>query len=145
MSERSKSGVVSSRSGWTQINVARDAHFYNGAAPAHVCDYGGGDAERPQLAGQLASGLGVVLYNGYRLVQGALLMALLIATSAFSLVMWTLGRAANGVLVLESSLGGSPTRIISAPAKLLPLLGVGHELADLDDVKRLEPDYDHTN
>lgn len=143
MSERSKSGVVSSRSGWTQINVARDAHFYSGSQPAQVCecDY----AERPQLAGQLAAGLGVVLYNGYRLVQGAVLMALLIATSAFSLVMWTLGRAANGVLMLESSLGGAPNRIISAPAKLLPLLGVAHELADIDDVKRLEPDYDHTN
>lgn len=141
MSERSKNGVVSSRSGWTQINVARDAHFYSGNAPPLQAEV----VERPQLSSQVASGLGVVLYNGWRFLCGAVLMVLLIGTSAFSLAMWLAGRAANGVLMLESSLGGAPNRIISAPAKLLPLLGVAHELADPDDVKRLEPDYDHTN
>jgi hypothetical protein len=145
MSQRDKSGVVSSRSGWTQINVARDAHFYSGNAPAQVCDYGGGDADRPQLASQWASGLGVVLYNGWQLLRGIVLMTLLLGTSAFSLAMWAAARVANGVLMLEETLGGAPNRIISAPAKLLPLLGVGNELADIDDVKRLEPEYDHTN
>lgn len=142
MSERSKSGVVSSRSGWTQINVARDAHFYNGSAPAQVCEC---DYERPQLASQWASGLGVVLYNGWQLLRGIVLMTLLLGTSAFSLAMWAAARVANGVLMLEETLGGAPNRIISAPAKLLPLLGVGNELDYLDDVKRLEPEYDHTN
>jgi hypothetical protein len=129
--------------GNVQINVGRDLNIH---APAQDCDC---SYERAQLSSQWASGLGVVLYNGWQLGRGIVLMTLLLATSAFSLALWAAARASKGVNAtlegIERGLGGAPNRLISAPAKLLPLLGVGHELAELDDVKRLEPDYDHTN
>lgn len=134
------------RAGWTQINVARDAHFYSGRAPAQVCEC---DYRRPQLSSQWAGVAGTVLYSGWRFLCGAVLTALMIGTSVFALSLWASARASKGLNAtlegLERILGGAPNRLISAPAKLLPLLGVAHELADLDNVKRLEPDYDHTH
>lgn len=121
--------------GPVQINVARDLHIHGGAADVY-------DAPRVHGAGpQWGALLGTLAYNGWRLVIALVLLAVLVGVTAVALGVWILGRFANGVLIVENALGGAPTRIIAAPARMLPMLGVGDHIDELDGLNQLERDY----
>lgn len=121
--------------GPVQINVARDLHIHGGAMP---------DDCRPRVHGagpQWGALLGTLAYNGWRLVLGLVLLCILLVVTVAAIGFYLLARVANGVLFVEQALGGAPTRIIAAPARMLPMLGVGDHIDELDGLNQLESDY----
>jgi hypothetical protein len=116
-----------------QINVGRDLHIH-----------GGGDAfatpRAPGNSSQLWAVAGMLLYNGGRLALGLALLGVIVVVAAGAIALWALARVANMVLIVEHALGGAPTRIIAAPARMLPMLGVGDHI-EFDGLNQLESDY----
>jgi hypothetical protein len=103
--------------GPVQINVGRDLHIHGG----HVQQ---DDVPRVHGAGpQWGALLGMLAYNGMRLAVGVLLLGVLLVVTVGAIGFYLLARVANGVLFVEQALGGAPTRIIAAPARMLPMLG----------------------
>lgn len=134
MSKHTVPGWVSN--GPVQINVARDLHIHGGgsALPRDVSPprVGHGDT--------LMRGLGVLLYNGWRL--GVALGSVVIALVVFggSLCVWGLGRFGDILRMSESALGGAPNRLVfsSVPMRML---GAGSEVNELEGLNQLETDY----
>jgi len=113
--------------GPVQINVARDLHIHGG----HVQD-----VPRVHGAGpQWGAILGTVAYNGWRLVLGLALLCILLVVTVGAIGFYLLARVANAVLFVEQALGGAPTRIIAAPARMLPMLGVGNDYNELETLE----------
>jgi hypothetical protein len=118
-----------------QINVGRDLHIHGGCS-GHVdnpCVHGAGP--------QWGALLGTLAYNGWRLVLGLALLCILLVVTVGAIGFYLLARVANAVLFVEQALGGAPTRIIAAPARMLPMLGVGGHIDELEGLNQLESDY----
>lgn len=86
----------------------------------------------------LAKGLGWLVVGAFALVGGlglaAALLVVALCALALALSWWVLCRVANGVLLTERALGGSPMRLVFVPN----LANAVRELATGDRVNEIE-------
>jgi hypothetical protein len=117
-----------------QINVGRDLHSHGGCsghADVSPTRVGHGDT--------LARGLGVLLYNGWRLVLALASVVIALVVFVVSVGVWMLGRSADLMRMSEAALGGAPNRLVfsSVPMRML---GQGN-VNELEGLNQLESDY----
>ncbi len=111
MSDRGKSTVVSSRSGWvghpTTINVKGDLHIHN---------YPGD--ERQTLGETVVYGTSSMVHGAFELTVGCLHFAGTALFACLALGLWCFARVGNTLVWLEAKCGGSHKQLAYTPARL---------------------------
>lgn len=71
----------------------------------------------------------------------ALLIGVCLGVGGVVVGFYLVCRVANGLLWVERSIGGGPTRLVYMPSLPVRMLGAGQRVDELDGINQLESDY----